>query len=57
MPYNKHGPNIYDDEIMRKAAEKVSNDPNWAGSEYNVFLHNCQDFVSAVIDEYYRLSQ
>ena len=57
VPYNRHGPNIYDDETMRKAVENLSKDPAWKGSEYKVLSHNCQDFVSAVIEEYHRLSQ
>lgn len=57
VPYNRHGPNIYDDETMRKAVKNLSKDPAWKGSEYKVLSHNCQDFVSAVIEEYHRLSQ
>ena len=57
VPYNRHGPNIYDDARTREAVKNVSEDPAWRGTEYDLFFHNCQDFVSAVIEEYQRLSE
>ena len=57
VPYNNHGPNIYDDDIMRQAVNNVSNNPDWQGDKYGFFSRNCQDFVSAVIEEYIRLKK
>ena len=42
----------YDDARMRRAVDAVKTRPEWSGNNYNLFTHNCQDFVSAVIDEY-----
>ena len=52
IPYNRHGRDVYDDATMRKAVDKVSKDPAWGGEKYDFLMHNCQDFVSAVIRAY-----
>ena len=57
IPYNRHGPNIYDDATMRRAVENVSSNSEWDGENYNFVFHNCQDFVSAAIREYNRLME
>ncbi len=54
--YHFFGPN-YDDAKMRKAYENVLNSGKWKSEgsgdgEYNLFHHNCQDFVDAVMREY-----
>ena len=54
-PYRRDGRNDYDDDIMRKAVANVASNGKWSGENYDWLLHNCQDFVSEVIDEYNRL--
>lgn len=41
---------------MRKAVNNIKDLPEWSGDRYNLIKHNCQDFVSAVVEEYDRLS-
>lgn len=45
----------YDDGIMSQAVENLRYAENWRADRYGFILHNCQDFVSAVLQEYYRL--
>ena len=57
IPYNGRGSETYDDKTMREAVEKLSDDPAWSADKYNVISHNCQDFVSAAIEEYNRMKK
>jgi len=54
-----YGPH-YDDTIMRAAVDNVKGSGNWNKARtpnggYNFFFHNCQDFVDAVLKEYFNL--
>jgi hypothetical protein len=48
-------PAYYDDEIIAQAVKNLQNSGNWTADRYNLIKPNCQDFVSGVLDEYYRL--
>ena len=54
--YNNTEWRKYDDALMRKAVNNIKDLPEWSGDRYNLIKHNCQDFVSAVVEEYDRLS-
>jgi hypothetical protein len=45
----------YDDAIMSQAVENLRYAEDWKANNYNFFTHNCQDFVSGVLQDYYRL--
>ena len=51
--YKFSGP-IYDDEIMRKAVNNISN--KWNESNYCVVGVNCQDFADALRLEYNKIN-
>ena len=57
IPYNNSERGSYDDARMRAAVKAVVGTGKWKGSDYNVITHNCQDFVSAVIDEYNKMTK
>ena len=60
IPYNNRERGSYDDARMRAAVKAVVGTGKWKGSDYNdynVITHNCQDFVSAVIDEYNKMTK
>ena len=57
IPYDVRGDETYDDARMRIAAQIVSGQSEWQGGEYSMVFHNCQDFVSAVLEAYNRLSK
>ncbi len=47
-----------DDDRLEKAIKKVG--PEWHNSEYVLMgrqHHNCQDYIDAVLEEYYRLKK
>ena len=57
----------YDDEKMKKAVEKVKNEPDsllfpnngkkqYGDHNYGVFVNNCQDFVTEVLSEYNKIN-
>ena len=54
-PYTNADDNFYDDDVMRQALENLKDAPEWSADKYNVLTHNCQDFISALIEEYNRI--
>ena len=54
-PY-RNSDDTYNDEIMRQAVKNLKDSGLWGGEDYGLISHNCQDFVSAAINEYNRLS-
>lgn len=50
--YDRRDPQDFDDGRMRRAVEIVRNTGEWSGADYDVILHNCQDFVTAVLQQY-----
>ena len=50
--YSFFGP-TYDDDLMRQAADNISND--WNDRSYCLIGQNCQDFADALRDEYDQL--
>jgi hypothetical protein len=59
LDYRENGyvcePAYYDDAIIAQAVNNLRNFGNWTADRYNFIKNNCQDFVSEVLEEYYRL--
>lgn len=45
----------YDDDVMRQAEKNLRATGNWAGADYKLTSHNCQDFANTLRKEYFRL--
>ncbi len=55
----------YNDKVMKKAVEIVKNEPDnllfpqgskqYGNDNYGLIVNNCQDFVSAVLDQYQKI--
>ena len=43
----------YDDDVMREAEKNLLD--KWKGEDYDVILNNCQDFVSDLKSEYWKI--
>ena len=57
LMYNNQELKHYNDKLMREAVLLVKNTGEWSAERYNLFAHNCQDFVTAVIREYEKLEK
>ncbi|MBQ6473469.1 MAG: RHS repeat protein [Victivallales bacterium] len=45
----------YDDDLLRTAISNINDTGNWKEEDYSTFSHNCQHYISAVLEEYSRL--